>query len=60
MTAGIPLTDEDRWPWFRILRDRIEEMREKLLLSVGVFCVEAGYRDILRGDDACTCLNSSI
>ena len=27
MTAGIPLTDEDRWPWLRLLRDRIIHMR---------------------------------
>ena len=23
MSDGIPLTDEDRWPWYRILRERI-------------------------------------
>ena len=24
MSAGIPLVDEDRWPWMRTLRARIE------------------------------------
>jgi gluconokinase len=27
MSAGHPLTDEDRWPWYDILRQRILEMR---------------------------------
>ena len=29
MRSGIPLTDEDRWPWYARLRARIEEMRGK-------------------------------
>jgi len=29
MSAGTPLTDDDRWPWYAILRARVEEMRGK-------------------------------
>src|ERR1700749_128571 len=29
MSAGTPLTDEDRWPWYAILRARVEEMRRQ-------------------------------
>ena len=29
MRASIPLTDEDRWPWYARLRARIDEMRGK-------------------------------
>lgn len=53
MTAGTPLTDEDRWPWFRILRDRIDEMRP--LTPVYVLACSAlkkTYRDFLREGEA--------
>ena len=29
MTAGIPLTDDDRWPWLDIVGARIEEVRRE-------------------------------
>jgi gluconokinase len=52
MTAGIPLTDEDRWPWLQILRDRIVEMREKTpCYLLACSALKQVYRDILRGDD---------
>jgi gluconokinase len=28
MAAGVPLTDEDRWPWVERLRERVEEALE--------------------------------
>lgn len=53
MTAGIPLTDEDRWPWLRILRDRIEEMRDKTsCYFLACSALKQAYRDVLRGGDA--------
>ena len=27
MSQSIPLTDEDRWPWYRTLREHIEQHR---------------------------------
>lgn len=53
MTAGTPLTDEDRWPWFLILRDRIEEMRGKVSCYVlACSALKQSYRDFLRDGDA--------
>lgn len=52
MSAGTPLTDEDRWPWYAVLRQRIEEMRG--LTPVYVLACSALkpiYREKLRADD---------
>ena len=50
MHAGIPLTDEDRWPWLRAMRAVIEEA---LAGNVGtvVTCsaLKRAYRDVLSG-----------
>jgi len=52
MHAGIPLTDDDRWPWLRAIRTDIESRR-----SAGVDYVyacsalKASYREILRAGD---------
>ena len=51
MGAGIPLTDEDRYPWLCRLRDWMtERSRERAAYSV-VTCsaLKRSYRDILRG-----------
>ena len=51
MGAGIPLTDEDRYPWLCRLRDWMtERSREGVAYSV-VTCsaLKRSYRDILRG-----------
>ena len=51
MKAGIPLTDEDRWPWLRAIAAKEDE-----LLAAGQSAVVAcsalkrAYRDILIGD----------
>lgn len=49
MTAGTPLTDEDRWPWLRRLRDWIGQ-REAAGASSVVTCsaLKRAYRDVLR------------
>lgn len=51
MHAGIPLTDEDRWPWLRAIAAKAADLRAR-----GIFCVVAcsalkrSYRDVLLGD----------
>lgn len=52
MRASMPLTDEDRWPWFERLRARILELRGKTPVHVlACSALKAVYRDRLRGDD---------
>ncbi len=49
MSKGIPLTDEDRWPWLRILADRIaaeERAGRSSILSCS--SLKRAYRDVLR------------
>jgi gluconokinase len=53
MSAGTPLTDDDRWPWYATLRQRIEEMRH--LTPVYILACSAlkpVYREKLRAHDA--------
>lgn len=56
MGAGVPLTDEERWPWFDNLRAAIETaLSEKGLGPVVVSCsaLKRSYRDyLLEGFDA--------
>jgi carbohydrate kinase (thermoresistant glucokinase family) len=51
MHAGIPLTDDDRWPWLRAIAARADELREAGQSAV-VACsaLKRAYRDILIGD----------
>ncbi|GAB3526053.1 gluconokinase [Arthrobacter monumenti] len=53
MTRGIPLTDEDRWPWLRSIRDHLSEQEDKEQNSV-VTCsaLKRVYRDVLRETSA--------
>lgn len=52
MRAGIPLTDEDRWPWYASLRARIEEMRTSTLIYVlACSALKQIYRAKLLADD---------
>jgi gluconokinase len=52
MRAGIPLTDEDRWPWYASLRARIEEKRGQTPLHVlACSALKASYRDRLSSSD---------
>jgi carbohydrate kinase (thermoresistant glucokinase family) len=50
MSSGVPLTDEDRWPWLRAIRAWIDELRSAG--SHGVVASSAlkrSYRDLLVG-----------
>jgi gluconokinase len=51
MSHGIPLTDEDRWPWLRAIAAVIDDWRAKGQSGV-VACsaLKRAYRDILIGD----------
>lgn len=52
MGASIPLTDEDRRPWLRTLRERIVMMRDKTpCYLLACSALKQSYRDVLRGDD---------
>lgn len=51
MGAGIPLTDEDRFPWLENLRDWMSEQAQNGTTHTVVTCsaLKKIYRDILRG-----------
>jgi gluconokinase len=51
MAAGIPLTDEDRWPWLRAIAATIDAFRTRGESAV-VACsaLRRAYRDVLIGD----------
>ncbi|KAG4935968.1 hypothetical protein JHK85_050887 [Glycine max] len=52
MRMGIPLTDEDRMPWFESLRDAIKEyLNNKKGLILGCSALKKEYREILRSGD---------
>lgn len=49
MHAGVPLTDEDRWPWLRALAAEIARHQAAGQASVtGCSSLKRAYRDILR------------
>lgn len=52
MSAKIPLTDEDRWPWLQAMRQRIEE-KQAAGRSYVLACsaLKAVYRDLLSGGE---------
>ena len=50
MTAGIPLTDEDRWPWLETIRDWIDTNPDNAVITCSA--LRRRYRDILRAADA--------
>ena len=49
MHSGVPLTDEDRWPWLRLIGDWMSEQEEAGVSAV-VTCsaLRRVYRDLLR------------
>lgn len=52
MSQGIPLTDEDRFPWLQAIRQAIEA--KQAIGQTAVFTcssLKRSYRDILRGHD---------
>jgi len=50
MSAGIPLTDDDRWDWLATLRDKAVEELEKGAMGAVVTCsaLKRKYRDVIR------------
>lgn len=49
MAAGVPLTDEDRWPWLDAIRDWLTaQAREGRSTIVTCSALRAVYRDALR------------
>jgi gluconokinase len=48
MRAGIPLVDEDRWPWLEILAKALHEAAEQKSVAVGACsALKRVYRDFL-------------
>lgn len=53
MSSGTPLTDDDRWPWYAVLRQRIEDMRHATPIYIlACSALKPIYRDKLRAHDA--------
>jgi gluconokinase len=54
MSAGQPLTDEDRWPWLRAIADEIDRVSAAgQCIVIGCSALRRVYRDLLvhgRGD----------
>jgi carbohydrate kinase (thermoresistant glucokinase family) len=51
MSRGIPLTDEDRWPWLHAIAAEIDAMRARgESAAVACSALKRTYRDILVGD----------
>ncbi|GAB2907725.1 gluconokinase [Paraburkholderia jirisanensis] len=56
MHKGIPLTDEDRWPWLATIREAIEEKQRANETAVFTCSsLKRSYRDILRDGDSDVC-----
>ena len=50
MSAGHPLSDEDRWPWLQAIADEIGRVcRAGGHLVVACSALKRGYRDVLAG-----------
>jgi gluconokinase len=48
MSAGHPLTDEDRWPWLRAIAAEIDRVRDAgNAVVIGCSALKRVYRDIL-------------
>ncbi|NML33641.1 gluconokinase [Paraburkholderia antibiotica] len=56
MHHGIPLTDEDRWPWLKTIRAAIED-KQKAGETAVFTCssLKRSYRDVLRAGDKDVC-----
>jgi len=50
MTAGIPLTDEDRWPWLATIRDWMSGATGDAVVTCSA--LRRSYRDLLATADA--------
>jgi gluconokinase len=50
MASGVPLTDEDRWPWLEAIGERMEAERSTGHgVVVACSALKRAYRDCLRG-----------
>ena len=49
MAAGVPLTDEDRWPWLKLVAQTMESSTEPLVVACSA--LRRSYRDVLRDID---------
>jgi gluconokinase len=48
MSAGVPLTDEDRWPWLQAIADEIDRVcKAGQHAVIACSALKRGYRDIL-------------
>ena len=57
MSAGIPLTDEDRWPWLRAIAAKAHELHAQgLSCVVACSALKRSYRDVLLEDRSDTIL----
>src|SRR5207253_11134852 len=63
MSAGQPLTDEDRWPWLKAIADEIDRLCGKEQRAVfACSALKRAYRDVLvhgRGDVRLVFLNGT-
>lgn len=51
MSAGHPLTDEDRWPWLRAIADEIDRVCSRAgHVVIGCSALKRAYRDVLVHD----------
>lgn len=50
MSAGAPLTDQDRWPWLESLRRWIDDNPDNAVMTCSA--LRRSYRDVLRRADA--------
>ena len=49
MSAGTPLTDDDRWPWLRAIAARIAAARaDRAPVIIACSALKRAYRDVLR------------
>jgi gluconokinase len=56
MHKGIPLTDDDRWPWLKTIRAAIEEKQRAGETAVFTCSsLKRSYRDVLRDGDKDVC-----
>ena len=64
MHAGIPLTDDDRWPWLLAVRQVIEQaLRDNRGAIVACSALKAAYRDVLAGglpSPSASCCSTAI
>lgn len=50
MSHGVPLTDDDRWPWLRAIAAEVDRLRaEGRSAAVACSALKRAYRDLLLG-----------